>query len=485
MNEKHSQDQREPGFQDFLLAEYSNIAEAYFKMLDTISSFFQHYLTIMSVPIALIVVFSNLGSRGADFTTIVLELSPLIAVLFFVISMVGLCVMWYIVALRSDALLYARTINGIRKHFYDNAHHKRGYKAAMRVLPQSPHIPPYREYHLFLPVVLAFSLLDVLYFLFAFYALSLSVGWLTANQFGLQALLHWRGVAASAGFFVLHLAAYWLLTARSELGHLGSHIIGVDIDGVLNNHRLHFCDLLNKTVGKRIQPDAITAIPVHEVQGLGVTTEDAVTVFNDPAYWIDMPPIEGGADALKHLRNSYNLEVFIFTSRAWPNFPGIAGTESDKHKRTWNTQTDTYERQVLGNMRWWEWLTFWAKLLRRDRPCPLARPGARFGRNPIDRITKLWLHEHGFEWDNIMIEKSNKYATDRQGRMHNRFSVSKAKKIRFFVEDDPTNAAKLAFICDFVFLIDHPYNQTTDQMPRNVIRVDSWQEIMREMKTLL
>ena len=58
-------------------------------------------------------------------------------------------------------------------------------------------------------------------------------------------------------------------------------------------------------------------------------------------------------------------------------------------------------------------------------------------------------------------------------------------KIRFFVEDDAEKAAKLAYVCDVVLLLDQPYNTSPSApLPGNVIRVRSWDEIYQKIRTL-
>lgn len=66
----------------------------------------------------------------------------------------------------------------------------------------------------------------------------------------------------------------------------------------------------------------------------------------------------------------------------------------------------------------------------------------------------------------------------------NRFYESSKKNIRFFVEDDLRKAIKLSYICDFIFLLDHPYNQERN-LPNNVFRVKSWEEIYRKIRELI
>jgi len=60
-----------------------------------------------------------------------------------------------------------------------------------------------------------------------------------------------------------------------------------------------------------------------------------------------------------------------------------------------------------------------------------------------------------------MIEQGHEDVADPQGRFRNRFYVARKKGIRFFVEDDLEKAIKLAYICDVVFLLDHPYNRNS------------------------
>lgn len=104
--------------------------------------------------------------------------------------------------------------------------------------------------------------------------------------------------------------------------------------------------------------------------------------------------------------------------------------------------------------------------------------------NPIKDITKLWLRKHGFEYDWLMVEKGSDDVSDPQGHIRNRFYESRRKRIKFFVEDDIRKAVKLAYICDIVFLLDQPYNQCTEGVPNNVIRVKSWDEIYKKVRAL-
>ena len=60
------------------------------------------------------------------------------------------------------------------------------------------------------------------------------------------------------------------------------------------------------------------------------------------------------------------------------------------------------------------------------------------------------------------------------------------KGYRYFVEDLPENAIKLASTCEYVFLIKQPYNTELQypNLPSNVLRVKDWNEILDKIKEL-
>ncbi len=193
-------------FERFLLAEYSNIAQAHFTAIGTISAFFKHYLFIVSLPLsALAILF---GSAFRNDTSLINRLSvPTVLVwgLTVAIWLVGLCVMAYTINLRLEALLYARTVNGIRRYFAERSRFERVSKYL--VLPRVTNKPEYIEAVAFGPVVGAFALLNTSFPLVGFwwYA-SRTPKWTattTAHAWGilvLSGLIHlvvYRGMAAN------------------------------------------------------------------------------------------------------------------------------------------------------------------------------------------------------------------------------------------------------------------------------------------------
>ena len=197
-----------------------------------------------------------------------------------------------------------------------------------------------------------------------------------------------------------------------------------------------------------------------------------------------MPAMEGAADTLKRLRTAMRLRIHIFTHRPWPITIGLSSKEKKQINRKWANASKAYVRQVGQNNPWWSGLLAWFRSIGQVFPYRVLRLQTLFRRDDyIDRITKAWLEEHGFQYDRIMIEKGSEEAADPSSHIINRFYACRMKSIRYFVEDDLIKAKKLAFICDVVFLIDHPYNQA-DGLPANVIRVRSWDEILQHMREI-
>lgn len=463
---------------DFLLCEYDNIAEAHFKTIETISEFLKHYLTIISIPLTILIIIVNVFSRQAAASSAVPQAVSVFGILFGIISFVGMMVLWYVTNLRMDALLYARTVNGIRKYFYDqDARLDLPTKNKLRVLPQSPLLPIYREFSFFGPLVLIFSSLNTVYFFLACGGLAFSAG--APTPFSNQVV-----IGLTALFFTSHVGIYLFVARYREDAYLRSGVLGVDIDGVLNRHREQFCRLLSINANKNITEDQITTIPVHDCPGIGITREDEKTVFNDPQYWIEMPVMADAAGTLQRLQTSMGLKIHIFTHRPWPATVNVPPTESKEITHRWTVASEIYSSRVHQSASWWSRVVSWVNSARQIFPYRILRLPMLLGKEShIDKITKAWLVEHGFKYDRLVIEKGGEDAADPSSHVLNRFYASRIVPIRYFVEDDLTKAKKLAFICDVVFLIDHPYNQT-DELPNNIVRVQSWDELLHHMRAI-
>ena len=447
-------------FNEFLIAEYNNIAQAFFTTVNSISEFFKHYIVIMGAPISIAAIFLPKG---------VLEFllaNPLLpGILFTAITLIGLFVSAYVINLRFDAILYARTVNGIRKHFYESSGLDIEAEMRIRVLPKSTNVPRYLENRYFFFVILTFALVGMAYF---------TAGW----------YFYWHSTRIVPGIsfwlftisvpLLAHLSIYRCLARYREFEYLRGHIVGIDVDGVLNDHRTHFTEILKTQTGKKMHPDQITRIPVHEIPGANVTEADEHAVFNWPSYWTDMPPLADATRIIQRLRNLLGYKIWIFTHRGWPQpstFP--PGRENEY----WTA---------------WRQLSLWTIPSRWKVTTQIEKRLEKWGLPGFIRArlilttTRKWLSLHGFVFDRLIVEKGNTDTPDPRFLTRNRFIISKSRNIRIFVEDDLAKAKRLADICEVVFLIDHPYNQLDGGgLPKNIRRVKSWQEIYQFFRSAL
>ena len=456
---KGAQESKTP-FDEFLLAEYDNIAQAHFNTVDSLSSFIKHYIAIASIPRALAALFLDSDTPGAAGSVILPQGHTfLIAIFLSILSAIGLFVLAYVINIRFDAILYARTVNGIRKHFYDKSGIAIEEELRIRVLPRTPGLPNYIGGRYFGFVVVAFMLVGTSYF---------GAGW----------ALHWNSASWPPGLLVvlvvlfaaLHWLLYKMLGEHRERTYLQKPIIGVDIDGVLNAHRPQFSAHLKALTGKDLPADEITHIPVHEIPGTSVTESDEHAVFNWVSYWEDMPPIQDDVGRfVRKLRNILGFQVWIFTHRPWPEpstFP------ANKECHYWCA---------------WRKLSAWTGITKLLHPLDtwLENRGVRgIVRGRLVRlVTKKWLRVHEIVYDRLIVEGGNTNTADARTLVRNRYKLARAHEIRIFVEDTLPNALKLSNICHIVFLVDHPYNQDrTGTLPSNIVRVKSWADIYDWLK---
>lgn len=378
--------------------------------------------------------------------------------------------MAYIINLRLDVLLYARTVNGIRNYVLNHSDISLHGQLMWIVLPKSTHLPKYFEGLYFLWVVLAFAFVDALY------AVAAMIGFFlpSYNSLAIQDIIsdHFLGLLMVSGVTILlHVLLYVFLSSHRERGYLRSNIIGIDIDGVLNDHRTHFCKLLSEKTGKSLDPEAITQIPVHEIPDTIVTDDDETTVFNDPRYWSEMIVLEDASRVIKKLKNVFKLRVHIFTYRHWPKSDYGEETVEGDIDEEWN---DHLRHEIA------EQAPTFLRILRWIR----VQLGISFVKR-IYLITRYWLDQNDIPFDKLLVERGNENVSDPKGQFRNRFWQAKKRTIRYFVEDDLEKAIKLSFICEVVFLIDYPYNRmSSDRLPRNIVRVAGWKEIYREIRSL-
>lgn len=430
-------------YADFLKSEYDNIASAHFSAVSEISTFFKHYLFFVGLPVPVgiaLLNFLNIKKLPCSLETV----HMFVGMLGIILSIIGFFVMCYLSNLRFDVVLYAQKVNSIRRFFSDRSNLELQQLLQINHLPCSKAKPHYNEPSYFGWVVWTIAFINACY-LFAgmFYLWS---AFFPAQQYLWIAPLF----VSSVAFLGLHWAAYLSLSKYRDTRFFKTRIIGVDIDGVLNKHREHFCNILKEKTGKVINPDDITKIPVRNCSGLGISQEDELKVFHDIKYWKEMPADEEAIKNLEKIQKEFGFHIHLFSYRPWPikGWPKIAKDKTAWRKNTW--------------MWWWH--------------------GAA-----MSRITKCWLKENSFsKHKKFQLEKAHVHVTSSRidNLTRNRYVLSKSQDIEIFIEDTLENAIKLSMYCDIVFLIDHPYNQTSE-IPYNIVRVNNWEEIYDYLKIVV
>ena len=454
-------------FTDFQIQEYDKIAEAHFKANDTISSFFRYYILLMSIPLtASVLIFA----RTEDLKVALESLKPffqVIGIFFIVIAVVGLLMMIYVNHLRSDVTLYARTVNGVRRYFYDHSELSARQRKNYKVLPDDVNFFAGSS---FLPVVMVFAFLNSFYLFTGIFILKKYI----ERPFPIPSAFLEINIFYYVGiFFVIHLIIFNALNFKRNYGYYyfckPKVVLGVDIDGVLNKHREQFSSILYEQTQRTINPDSINKIPVHRCDGLNVSEEEEVNVFNYPDYWADMPPLEDAPRWIKRIKNSSNIKIWIFTSRPWPEQRNTSKKQFDILLRKWTKRLSELERLV----NYWHLEHFFDHYETH---------------NMLGAITRLWLKKHDFIFDKLIVEKTSSHFFDKKTETKNRLELARNKKqLKIFVEDDIGKAVRLCAFCELVFLFDQPYNQSIkdsintqfekEDFPKNLIRVYSWREI--------
>lgn len=413
--------------EDFYLEEYKKISDAHFNVSHRITSFFQYMLAIYAAPLILFNVDINIG----------VELKGYV---FLFIAVIGFFVCMYANQLRCESLLYAHTVNGMRSYFYDTYASFDDKQNRYMVLPIQSKKPPYIDTHQFSWIVYTSVLINAGYLIYGISQLKDSIRGLYIG------LMDYSGSSeiiknSNEGYILLAIflmvifiqyIVYRLLTRRVESGcTLFKHRIGIDIDGVQNEHEQQFCNIYNELFSKELMADQITEIPVHKIADAGVSEKEERVVFNKKKYWEEMPAKDELAEYLSKIQNILGLEAYVFTWRPW----GIG--EEEGH--------DKFD---------------------------------------IEQITRDWLKKCGIKYKDIFFEKGNYNApiNMRKAIFKNRFYYAHKYKLKYFVEDDLPKAIKMASICQYVFLMDHAYNKA--ELPFNVIRVSGWAEIYDKLKAL-
>jgi len=188
---------------DFMIQEYGQIASAYFGLRDQVNDWFKAYLSLIGLPLTVLAAVFKLS--GQQLTA---SISQLVSGLLVLIALLGLFVVLNIVAMRMEMILYARTINGVRRYFaeMDNQSKVRSGDRSLSdflVLPTSDAVPPFFErWRAMFWQVAMIGLIDGLILAAALYSLT---------------LLCWSWCFLVGGAYgLMHIAVYRLMARKRE-----------------------------------------------------------------------------------------------------------------------------------------------------------------------------------------------------------------------------------------------------------------------------
>lgn len=464
-------------FDEFQLEEYKNISNSHFESVKQVSIFFRYYLLILGAPVLLLNIFQNKENGLSDFfkgnsDSIFYDIS---FYYFLAISLIGFFVYVYIINLRLDALLYARTVNKTRRYFYENSSLSIDEFDYYLNLPITTSKPKYFEKSFFIPLLSVFTLINCGFLICAFGIKIIDSPYLLNWKYFDFPMTIELIVLITCVFFLIHWLAYYVLSNLKNNYYLKYFRIGIDIDGVLNNQTKHFVDYLKKITGKHIEADDIKEIPVHLNETLGVSSLDERCVFNTKEYWENLSIRPNTALRVNEFQKRFGYSILFFSYRDWPQY-------SNNQEKT--KIDDIIRKAGFTPLKKDEIISITRKWLEKNNIEVIYSKG-------LINVLKNQLSSLFFFNKILTIEMGNPYITDTRFlnkmkkaiRNNNRFQGASLKGFKFFIDDTPENALKLSGLCDYVFLFDEPYNQNI-QLPKNIIRVKSWDEIYKNLKRL-
>jgi hypothetical protein len=182
---------------DFMITEYDRISTAYFGLRDQINEFFKTYITLIGLPLTVLAAVLKIGEGNLSAT--LTDLPDIVSALLLLVSFLGFFVTLSIIAMRMEMILYARTINGVRRYFGELD----DKLASFFILPTSDALPPfYESWRAMFWQVLLIGFLDGVIIMVGIQSLS-KIGWIWSIVFGLA-------------FMAIHFLVYWVMAWRRE-----------------------------------------------------------------------------------------------------------------------------------------------------------------------------------------------------------------------------------------------------------------------------
>lgn len=144
----------------FMLQEYKSIAAAHFDSQAGLRKQFRFYLLIVTVPLTIVGFVNRSTSPQLD----IFDLPPLVTYVFLGIGILGVLMLLSMIHIFLDAILYARTVNGVRDYFVQRG---QALMIPIEVYLKMPHDqtrPNYFDMRSFFWQALLIALINTAYF---------------------------------------------------------------------------------------------------------------------------------------------------------------------------------------------------------------------------------------------------------------------------------------------------------------------------------
>lgn len=292
------------------------LSQAHFQASKRMTSFFQYALLILSAPMIIL--------------KVEIKNDLLIGGIFFSIGVVGTLIMLYLLQLRAETILYARSLNRIRNEVYTIKKQSTDLEHIERTqtLLTQGRKPCFCDRYQFMLAAIALIVISCIYVGYGIYrACYWVITYYSAKIYTLLPyfILHPRTASAIVGTIcgLFYIGIAWLLYhGMSNHNENGSMYfqkkIGVGIDGVINQHETQFTNTYNQLfpVYPPICESDCDALPLYKSSH--IRSEDGRRVYRTKEYWETMPIVK---EVKKHLideiKDELGFDVVYFVRRNW------------------------------------------------------------------------------------------------------------------------------------------------------------------------
>lgn len=144
---------------NFVLKEYEKIAEAFFDAREVTSRWVKYYLLVVAVPFSFIAFIYKDNPELFD----VAKLPDTLALLLSLVGIIGFLLACIIIQSGTDSILYARTVNGLRNYYIEQAAKLNHDLRTYLILPHNSTVPKYLSFGELAQITTITGLIDSVY----------------------------------------------------------------------------------------------------------------------------------------------------------------------------------------------------------------------------------------------------------------------------------------------------------------------------------